>query len=264
MVLDDAAVMNITEAQLERVWRPKVEGAWRLHHATAEDDLDWFVLFSSMVSLIGNPGQGAYAAANSWLDSFAAWRAARGLPALAVNWGPWGETGVATGFAARGYQTIPTDEGLDALATLLAHRRVRTAVIPGEPDTWIPSVVRQSSLLSGLAGERDTTEERDSAGADSNVRADVEGAAPGLARRTVLETYLADHIRDVLRLGSATLDPQVSLRSLGFDSLLAMELASRLETGLGITLPANFVWTHPTVAAMAGGIAERMQLSLDR
>lgn len=106
MVLDDAVLADITEEQLIRVWRPKVTGAWRLHEATAGHPLDWFVVYSSMSSLLGNPGQGAYAAANSWLDTFAAWRTARGLRTLAIDWGPWGETGVATDFAARGYHTV--------------------------------------------------------------------------------------------------------------------------------------------------------------
>src|SRR5207302_3448626 len=112
MVLDDAAVANITDEQLVRVWRPKVTGAWRLHQATAEHPPEWFVVYSSMASQLGNPGQGAYAAANSWLDGFAGWRSAQGLPTLAVSWGPWGQTGVATDFAARGYRTIPTKRGI--------------------------------------------------------------------------------------------------------------------------------------------------------
>src|SRR6202012_814753 len=107
MVRDDAAVPNITEDQLHRVWTPKVAGAWELHQATAGHQPDWFVVYSSMSSLIGNPGQGPYAAADAWLDSFAAWRAGQGLPTLAVNWGAWGQVGEAPGFAARGYQTIP-------------------------------------------------------------------------------------------------------------------------------------------------------------
>src|SRR6202012_951847 len=152
MVLDDAAVPNITEEQLRRVWTPKVAGAWELHQATAGPQPDWFVVYSSMASLIGNPGQGAYAAANSWLDGFAAWRSGQGLATLAVNWGPWGQIGAATDFAARGYQTIPTADGLHALGTLLAHGRTRTGVLPGHPDTWVPPMARSSALFRTLTG----------------------------------------------------------------------------------------------------------------
>ena len=103
MVLSDAALMTVADDQFDTVWRPKVVGARALHTAIDGHRPDWFVVFSSMASLIGNAGQTVYAAANSWLDGFAQWRAAQGLPTLAVNWGPWGETGAATDFAARGY-----------------------------------------------------------------------------------------------------------------------------------------------------------------
>ncbi|MGA6159143.1 SDR family NAD(P)-dependent oxidoreductase [Stenotrophomonas sp. NPDC087984] len=259
MVLDDAAVANIREDQLGRVWAPKVTGAWRLHQATEGHRLDWFAVYSSMAALLGNAGQGAYAAANAWLDGFAAWRSAHGLPTLAVNWGPWGETGVATGFADRGYQTIPTEQGLGALGALLAHRRVQTGVIPGEPATWIPAAGRRSALFAPLLPGDDTpVAAREST---DDIRARLAALPAGPARRTALESYLTDHIRAVLRLSSATLDPQTPLRSLGFDSLLAMELRVRLETGLNIKLAGNFVWRHPTLEALAAGLAR--QLGLD-
>ncbi|WP_262702314.1 MULTISPECIES: type I polyketide synthase [Streptomyces] len=258
MVLDDAAVANIREDQLRRVWAPKATGAWRLHQATEGHRLDWFAVYSSMASLLGNAGQGAYAAANAWLDGFAAWRSARGLPTLAVNWGPWGETGVATGFADRGYRTIPTDEGLRALGALLAHRRVRTGVIPGEPATWIPATGRRSPLFAALLpGDDAPAATREGTG---DIRARLAALPAGPARRTALESYLTEHIRAVLRLSGTTLDPRTPLKSLGFDSLLAMELRVRLETGLSIKLAGNFVWRHPTVEALAAGLAQQLEL----
>lgn len=69
---------------------------------------------------------------------------------------------------------------------------------------------------------------------------------PGLPRRLVLERHIGEHIRTVLRLGSASIDPKTLLRSLGFDSLLSVELRTRLETSLSVGLDNDFVWTHPT------------------
>ncbi|WFB10697.1 type I polyketide synthase [Streptomyces sp. LX-29] len=272
MALEDAAVVNIRDDQLRRVWAPKAVGAWRLHQVTADRQLDWFVVFSSMASLLGNPGQGAYAAANSWLDGFAAWRSARGLPTLAVNWGPWGETGVATDFAARGYRTLSTEEGLTALELLLRHRRTQTGVIPGEPDTWVPAAGRRSDFFGLFTRDdrpdgdgRPADAERTGDGGpprDDGIRARLQDLPVGLGRRAALEIYLADHIRAVLRLRATSLDPQIPLKALGFDSLLAMELRSILERNLEIQLPGNFVWRHSTVAALAEGLAERMGLEL--
>ena len=79
-VVDDATLGNITDELIDRDWAPKVYGAWHLHQATAGQPLDWFCSFSSAAALLGSPGQGAYAAANSWLDAFTAWRRSQGLP----------------------------------------------------------------------------------------------------------------------------------------------------------------------------------------
>ena len=91
-VVENATLTNITDELIDRDWAPKVYGAWHLHEATAAADLDWFCLFSSAAALLGSPGQGAYAAANSWLDAFAHWRRAQGLPATAIAWGAGGKS----------------------------------------------------------------------------------------------------------------------------------------------------------------------------
>ena len=94
-VLADEIVLNMSESAAARVFAPKVAGSWWLHQATADLDLDWWLTFSSAASLVGSPGQGAYAAANSWVDGLVAYRRSRGLPAVGINWGPWAEVGRA-------------------------------------------------------------------------------------------------------------------------------------------------------------------------
>ncbi|HEY1439734.1 MAG TPA: type I polyketide synthase, partial [Mycobacterium sp.] len=79
-VIDDNLVATLSRESLERVWAPKASGALRLHEATSARQLDWWVGFSSVASLLGSPGQGAYACANAWLDALVAWRRASGLP----------------------------------------------------------------------------------------------------------------------------------------------------------------------------------------
>ncbi|SNS58920.1 polyketide synthase 2/polyketide synthase 5 [Asanoa hainanensis] len=261
MVLADAALLTVADDHFDTVWRPKVVGARALHTAVTGHRPDWFVVFSSMASLIGNAGQTVYAAANAWLDGFARWRAAQGQPTLAVNWGPWGETGAATDFAARGWTTIGTADGFAALSTLLIHDRVRTGVLPGPPSTWVPAPDAPffAELLSPSAEE--PAPEPGPPAVD--VRADLAATPAGLARRTALESYVGGHVQAVMRLGDSVLDPQVPLRALGFDSLLAMELRARLEAGLGVKLAGNFVWQHPTLAALAEGLADHMELALD-
>ncbi|AGL26666.1 polyketide beta-ketoacyl synthase pks4 [Mycobacterium tuberculosis CAS/NITR204] len=95
-VVEDATLANVTDELIDRCWAPKVHGAWNIHRATAAQPLEWFFFFSSAAALVGSPGQGAYAAANSWLDAFAHWRRAQGLPATSIAWGAWAEIGRAT------------------------------------------------------------------------------------------------------------------------------------------------------------------------
>ena len=97
MVLDDASIERLTEERMWKAMAPKIMGAWNLHTLTLDAPLDFFVLFSSLASIIGNPGQANYVAGNAFLDALAYYRRARGLPALTINWGVVGEVGHVAG-----------------------------------------------------------------------------------------------------------------------------------------------------------------------
>jgi len=108
-----------TREDLERVWAPKAAGALRLHAATATRQLDWWVGFSSMASLLGLPGQMAYASANAWLDALAAWRRASGLPATTINWGQWSDVGMSRSLTYSVLDPTSPAEGIEALESLV-------------------------------------------------------------------------------------------------------------------------------------------------
>ncbi|AHH94691.1 Phthioceranic/hydroxyphthioceranic acid synthase [Kutzneria albida DSM 43870] len=254
-VLDDGILVNLDADRVAKVWRPKVDGAWRLHEATEGQQLDWFVLFSSAASMFGNPGQSNYAAANAWLDAFAAWRRHRGLPALTVNWGAWGQAGRATDFAERGFTTLDTQDGIDALHTLLDHERVRTGVFAFEGDTWfsaLPSVM-ESSFFAAMP----RTGGGETATASGKVRAELSALEPDKRPRAMV-AYLGEQIRIILGLGSAAVEPDVPLTNLGFDSLTALQLRNQLEADLAIKIPATAVWTHPTPAALGAHLLDQL------
>ena len=127
-VLDESLVSAVTVDGLERVWAAKAAGAMRLHLATADRPLDWWVGFSSMAALLGLPGQLSYATANAWLDGFVAWQRAAGRPATAVSWGQWSDVGIGASMTLSVLDPISPAEGVDALQTLLGREPAHVGV----------------------------------------------------------------------------------------------------------------------------------------
>ncbi len=123
-VTDDAVLTALDPGRLDTVLRPKADGAWHLHRATAHHDPAAFVLFSSAAGAFGAPGQANYAAANAFLDGLAAHRHALGLPAVSIAWGPWADDGGMTSrlsdtdrgrLARGGVRPLAADEALTLL-----------------------------------------------------------------------------------------------------------------------------------------------------
>jgi phthiocerol/phenolphthiocerol synthesis type-I polyketide synthase C len=257
MVLEDEIVMNISDSAARRVFTPKVTGSWRLHQATAGLDVDWWLTFSSASSLLGTPGQGTYAAANSWVDGLVAYRRSLGLPAVGINWGPWAEVGRAQFFADLGVSLITVEQGLAAMQLLLSTDRARTGVIHLDARQWFQSfpAIGGSSLFAKL---HDSTKvQRRGGGA---IRTELDAADPA-ERPARLATAIADEIRAVLR-STEPIGHDRPMESLGLDSLMALELRNRLEASLGTTLPAALVWAYPTIQDLAGAMCERLGYAL--
>ncbi|MCB9527605.1 MAG: KR domain-containing protein [Myxococcales bacterium] len=141
-VLDDALLPDLRPERFDRVLAPKLLGVWHLHRAAAEARA--FVVFSSVVGLTGNPGQGNYAAANAALDAFAAWRAARGRPTLTLRFGPWHERGMTAGLDLRrakrsGIEPLPAARALAAFERALADREPAPVILAlGDPPPNLP------------------------------------------------------------------------------------------------------------------------------
>ncbi len=173
-VLADEIVINMSESAATRVFSPKVTGSWRLHEATAGLDLDWWVTFSSAASLLGSPGQGAYAAANSWVDGLVAYRRARGLPATGINWGPWADVGRAQFFADLGFSMITAEQGITAMQLVLAADRARTGVFSLDARQWFQSFPAAAEVLTvrrvGLTRRRSSAGAGDGSGPNSTPR----------------------------------------------------------------------------------------------
>jgi polyketide synthase 5 len=232
-VVEDATLTNITDELIDRDWAPKVRGAWNLHKATAATDLDWFCLFSSGAALLGSPGQGAYAAANSWLDAFAHWRRAQGLPATAVAWGAWGEIGRGAEFAEDSGVAISADEGAYAFEQLLRYDRAYTGYSRLIGTPWITSFAERSKFLDMF---KSATEKRSGS---SKLRAEL-AELPLDEWPARLRRLLSEQIGLSLR---RTIDPDHPLSEYGLDSLGNLELRTHIETLTGIRITSADITT---------------------
>jgi polyketide synthase 5 len=234
-VIDDATLTNITDELIDHDWAPKVFGAWHFHLATADQPLDWFCSFSSAAALVGSPGQGAYAAANSWLDAFTLWRRAQGLPAKAIAWGTWAELGSGTTEGEGAGASIAPDEGAYAFEALLRYDRAFTGYAPTSDKPRLAALAQHSPFAHALR----TTDENSTGSA--KLRAELNQLAanewPMRLRRLI-----SDQVSLILR---RSIDPDRALSEYGLDSMGALELRTpiEIETGVRIT-PADNTTIH--------------------
>jgi NADPH:quinone reductase-like Zn-dependent oxidoreductase/acyl carrier protein len=238
-VVEDATLTGITDDLLDRGWAPKVYGARNLHQASADQPLDWFCSFSSAAALVGSPGQGAYAAANSWLDAFTHWRRAQGLPATTVAWGAWGEIGRATAFAEDAGTVITPDEGAYAFQTLLCHDRAYTGYAPVIDTPWLTAFAQRSRFAEAFrsTGKNPTCTTR--------FLAEL-NALPHDEWPTRLRRLVSEQISLVLR---RTVDPDRPLSEYGLDSLCNLELRTRIEAEAGVRIKSTDITTVRGLAA---------------
>lgn len=250
--LDDGALLNLDAERMKNVMAPKVEGSWNLHMATADLALDFFVLFSSAVSVLGSPGQGNYAAASAYLDAMAHFRRSLGLPAISINWGPWAEVGLAAEAAEKLQEQngseqhlvklIEIDQGLEVLEFLLAELSPQVAVLPFDLKNLLELYPTAAVMpFFEEVGGSHTYIARHYA--RPNLRQKY--AAP----RTDVERKLADLWQHTLHINQVGIHD--SFFELGGDSVLAAQVLALIRKTYGISINPKDAFQAFTIDRLA-------------
>ncbi|WUH89178.1 type I polyketide synthase [Streptomyces sp. NBC_00433] len=273
-VTDDAALVDLDWPRFSRVLDPKVRGAWLLHQHTAFLDLDFCVLYSSMLSLTGSPGQAAYVVANSFLDALAVHRSSQGRRTLSTGWGPWAETGMAhergllDRFTSQGMDAIPTGRALAALGGLMAGggSQPHVGLARVDWDRYGAAFSRRQpyTLLGDLVGAA-SEEPAQAAAVSLDELTSLVLREPEAARQAVLEGLL-DRVGLLLRIPGADRDDlrqrfgAVRLNTLGLDSLTTVQLRSRLLADFRADVPPDLLFSGGTAAEVAELICQQLTI----
>jgi NADPH:quinone reductase-like Zn-dependent oxidoreductase/acyl carrier protein len=265
MRIDDGLLRNLDDARMLAVLEPKVAGAWNLHRATRRCALDFFVLYSSATTCLGNPGQGAYVAANSFLEALVAHRRAAGLPATFMAWGPIEDVGfLARNSATRealqariGGASITSDEAMTALERVLASRAAGEAVVRLD---WaaiargMPAAQARRYMALQGGGATEATNE------DGALLEQLRGL-PTNEAVALVETALRGHIARILHMSPERVALDRSVLDLGMDSLMGMELGMAVEESFGVKLSIMAIAEGATVHTLAVRIVDMLDES---
>jgi phthiocerol/phenolphthiocerol synthesis type-I polyketide synthase C len=263
-VFDDALLQNLDATRMRKVLDPKVIGGWHLHELSKSHELDMFVVYSSVTTYFGNPGQGNYVAANSALEGLAELRKSQGLKGLFVAWGAINDAGflarnedVKDALQARlGGSSLTSKHALSILEDLLLSDRTGCAVMDinwGAMKRFLPiSSSNQYRILNWQAARQ---------GGDDDQGEDIRELLKGLDHEEALAKVaelLSREIGHILRIPADKLDQQTSVFDLGMDSLMGVELAIAVEKRFTVNMPAMALSEGPSILRLSERIIQKL------
>ena len=262
-VFDDQLISSLDQSSIRNVMDAKLLGAWHLHQATLNTPLDYFILYSSVTTAIGNPGQANYVAANAGIEGLAAMRQHMGLPATCIAWGPVSDTGyLARNEAVRdsleqrlGKPPLSAAEALTQLDIALTDE---TGYVISADFDWNTL----SHLLPSASGNRFAILNRNRRSTSQTTESiDIRTFIIGKTRAEVTEIvrgFVVEEVAQILSISPDRIEPGRSLHDHGMDSLMAVELALGLERRFGIQLPVMMLNDAPTIHTVTARIVEKL------
>ncbi|MGB0521657.1 MAG: amino acid adenylation domain-containing protein [Flammeovirgaceae bacterium] len=256
-VLDDAVFSNQSAAKIQQVFQPKVQGTWNLHALSQSLDLDFFVLYSSLAAVNGNPGQANYAAANAFMDGLVSLRTEMGLPCQSINWGPWASIGLASNLAnqPQGFPAMAPQDALAAFEQVLGRQHGQFA-IASLPKEQLSKLIQQSgkgipTLFQNLVTKkiRHQRKQRTNLGNQLAQFALEERAA-------YFKTFLQEEFVKLSGKEAEDIALDQSFEELGMDSLMSINLRNHLASLTGLQLPVTLLFEQNTIEALANYLVD--------
>lgn len=260
-IAGDGLLANKPRAALEEVLNPKVKGTWIIDSLTEDEEPDFFIMFSSIATLMNLAGQGAYVAANSFLDSYGAYRSKKGKNTQVINWGAWKETGMAveSGSNVDGvFKALPTDAAVEAFGEVI-DRNINKVIIAGLNygsellNTFksnLPLRLSDSieSRINSSSRERRASHEK----AEMTIDVKLKGRNDNEYSQT--EKIVAQIHKEVL--GFDEIDVNDKFFDMGGDSIMLTKLHTRLNKEFPGRLTVADLFAYPSVAKLAGYISK--------
>ncbi len=261
--VDDRLLVNMTEEDFARVMAPKVTGTRVLHGALDGYDLQFFVMFGSAGSVVASPGQGNYAAANAFLDAFASYRRARGLPALTIGWGPWSvgmveELKLERIYAQRGIELITPAAGNRILDRLINQKIPAVVAITAD---W--GRARQMGLagqLPPMFSDLEALESSVTADEGGSSVLDVLAATPEPERLGVVTDQVRRSVAAIFDCAVTDVETDETLDGVGLDSLMAMEFRVRINAMFAIDIPVLEILKGVSVNSLAARVLTELDV----
>lgn len=260
-ILEDVSLLKLDVHKFHKVVRPKIHGSWNLHLLSKNENIKWFVLYSSAATLLGSSGQGNYVAGNSFMDTLCRYRIINKLPARSINWGPVAEVGLAAQKNNRG-QRLEL-EGLRNFS-LKEHDEIVEMLFNGKENqfaamkldifkwsSYNPSYLKESFFYDLLANKNTVVE-------NNSFRDKLLSAETIDTSLHLLKEFLKDTICSVLKMNKPKIDADMPFVSLGMDSLMAIQFRNRLERELGMTISVTVFWNYPSVNLLTKYLATEL------
>jgi acyl carrier protein/NADP-dependent 3-hydroxy acid dehydrogenase YdfG len=265
-IVEDGVLSNLEWPSFARVQAAKAHGSWNLHTLTEDRSLDFWVVFSSVAALLGNPGQAAYGAGNAYADALVHHRRMQGAPALSINWGPWKGAGMSSQviddlYRRWGLLAIDPSEGVEMLGQLLSFGGGQAWAAPLDVDLMkqrsaeSPHLSLVAELVCG--GEHGRIPSRKGK-AVRNRKSKLHDLPDGQGRAAVLE-HVVDLVRSVTGMeASEPVRVDARFETLGVDSLLTLDLLNAMSRFFEVNLPATVFINHPTIELLVNYLWEEM------